>query len=378
MTLQYEPSAISQNCATDNAYKKSHSELKNTIDPLVTDPAADSKADYAKIATGWEEAVNTFSARLKRSSAAAWTGNAATKAQEAITKYTSEALDLTPALKELSTRVDEAITAVQNTKKNLTGYSDDDQDWWNPGDWFDGDPAAKAEESAQKIFQEQYIKPLTESDKLIPILPTPQDPTDPDKSLDNGGQPPSGTPYNGGNTPSPSTIPSNTDTPSPSTVPANTDTPSPSTVAQSTGVPSTGVPTTGVPTTGAPTTPATTNVPSSGVPTSAVPRTGTPGTKGTPRSGNPSSGVPTTSTPKSVSAVPGTNAAAAGTGSGKGTGTGAGRNGMPGMGGMGNRGGGKGDEDDEHKIPDYLIQDRETELLGVQPKVLPPGGVIGG
>lgn len=32
----------------------------------------------------------------------------------------------------------------------------------------------------------------------------------------------------------------------------------------------------------------------------------------------------------------------------------------------------------EHKIPDYLVQDRTTELLGEQPRVLPPGGVIGG
>ncbi|MGW0246722.1 hypothetical protein ACWDYH_08790 [Nocardia goodfellowii] len=44
---------------------------------------------------------------------------------------------------------------------------------------------------------------------------------------------------------------------------------------------------------------------------------------------------------------------------------------------MVNRGGGQGDDDGEHKIPDYLIQDRETELLGEQPRVLPAGGVIG-
>jgi hypothetical protein len=39
---------------------------------------------------------------------------------------------------------------------------------------------------------------------------------------------------------------------------------------------------------------------------------------------------------------------------------------------------GKGDDNEEHKTPDYLVQDRTTELLGVQPRVLPPGGVIGG
>lgn len=38
---------------------------------------------------------------------------------------------------------------------------------------------------------------------------------------------------------------------------------------------------------------------------------------------------------------------------------------------------GKNDDEDEHKTPDYLVQDRTTELLGEQPRVLPPGGVIG-
>ncbi|TLF76435.1 PPE domain-containing protein [Nocardia cyriacigeorgica] len=57
---------------------------------------------------------------------------------------------------------------------------------------------------------------------------------------------------------------------------------------------------------------------------------------------------------------------------------GMGRGGMP-MGMMppgGARGKG-GDDEDEHKTPDYLVQDRTTELLGEQPRVLPPGGVIG-
>lgn len=38
---------------------------------------------------------------------------------------------------------------------------------------------------------------------------------------------------------------------------------------------------------------------------------------------------------------------------------------------------GQGDDDDERQTPDYLVQDRTTELLGEQPRVLPPGGVIG-
>lgn len=55
----------------------------------------------------------------------------------------------------------------------------------------------------------------------------------------------------------------------------------------------------------------------------------------------------------------------------------AGRPGMPGF-GMPAAARGKGEDDEEHKTPDYLVQDRTTELLGEQPRVLPPGGVIGG
>lgn len=55
----------------------------------------------------------------------------------------------------------------------------------------------------------------------------------------------------------------------------------------------------------------------------------------------------------------------------------AGRAGMPGMMAPGARGANR-DEDDEHDIPDYLIYDRGSELLGTQPPALPPGGVIGG
>ncbi|MFR9750753.1 WXG100 family type VII secretion target [Nocardia sp. 004] len=78
-----------------------------------------------------------------------------------------------------------------------------------------------------------------------------------------------------------------------------------------------------------------------------------------------------------VPAGPGTGSPAAPAARGTGTGM-RGMGGMPGMmGGIPGRGGGK-DDEAEHKTPDYLIQDRETELIGRLPRVLPPGGVIGG
>ena len=50
---------------------------------------------------------------------------------------------------------------------------------------------------------------------------------------------------------------------------------------------------------------------------------------------------------------------------------------MGGMGGMGSGGRGGKEDESEHSTPDYLVYDRESELLGTLPPVLPPGGVIG-
>lgn len=207
MTFEYEKSKIAAQSATDNASSQSHIVLKNTFDPLVTDPAAESKADYAKIAEGWEYSVQIFAARIKRSSESAWSGTAATTAQQSISDYATDALNLTPALRELSTRVDEALTAVINTKRDIVPYSDDPQSWWNPGDWFDGNPEADAEELARKVVQEKYINPIAQTDHSIPVLPIPKDPTNP--SGDPGGTPGSGTPSTG----SPSTGSPTTGTP---------------------------------------------------------------------------------------------------------------------------------------------------------------------
>lgn len=46
---------------------------------------------------------------------------------------------------------------------------------------------------------------------------------------------------------------------------------------------------------------------------------------------------------------------------------------MPGM--MSPGAGKRGEDDDEHKTPDYLIQDREEELFG--PRIVSLGGVLG-
>lgn len=374
-STQYEQSLVALRGATDHASSKSHIELMNTFNPLLPHDAATSASDdYAKIATGWEESVKTFAARIRRSSESAWDGTAATAARQAISEYATDALNFTPALKLLSTRVGDAISAVDNTKKNITPYSDDPQSWANPGDWFDGNPEKDAEESARQVVQDQYVTPIAEADKFVPVLPKPKDPVkasevpnpvDTGNGNDTGngtGSPntnPQGTNPEGTNpqgTNPEGTTPEGT-TPEGTEDPAKTD--DPSTSPQSTN-------------------PEGTN-PQSTAPQPTTPSPGTP--SGTPSPGTPSLGTPslgTTPSPgKTVPGGPSSTATIAGTGKPSGTST-QGRNGMPGMGGMPGGRGGQGDEDDEHSTPDYLIYDRGTELLGSQPPALPPGGVIGG
>ncbi|MEU4836724.1 hypothetical protein [Nocardia testacea] len=146
---------------------------------------------------------------------------------------------------------------------------------------------------------------------------------------------------------------------------AGTEEDSQTTTAGSTENPTTQQPnttTTGTPT-GDPqrTTPSTTTG-SPSVSTGAPP--GTPG--GTPQVHTPG---------KTVTATPGGPNTAAGSPSAAATAAGTSR-GMSGMPGMMSAGAGKrGEDDDEHKTPDYLIQDREEELFG--PRISALGGVLG-
>ncbi|MBF6423481.1 hypothetical protein GV791_30305 [Nocardia cyriacigeorgica] len=113
--------------------------------------------------------------------------------------------------------------------------------------------------------------------------------------------------------------------------------------------------------------------------TSGIPGGGFPG--GTGGTGGSRGGTGTGGTPGAGRSLPGggvgQSGGAGGTNAAAARAAGMGRAGMP-MGMMPPGGArGKGDDEDEHKTPDYLVQDRTTELLGEQPRVLPPGGVIG-
>ncbi|MFD3706256.1 WXG100 family type VII secretion target [Nocardia sp. NPDC058658] len=377
--LEFEISAIAQRCATDNMSNVSHIVLKNTFDPLVTDPATEAKADYAKIAAGWQRDVETFAARINRSSASAWSGTAATAARQAISDYATDAQNLTPALNALSTRVGEAVDAVQKTKTEMPKYTEDPQSWF---DWLDGDPDKDAEAAAQKVAQNQYVTPITNTAAAIPVLPQPKDPVS-SKDLPQGDGGNGGSNGGGGGTGNPATTPQST-TDNPTTEDPTTEDPQLSTDEDDTTEDedsSTPESTTPQSTTPESTTPQSAG-PSSGQPGSGSPTGGSPaGSGGSPGGSGVGAGVGVGAGGSPGKAVPGTPAGVrAGTGVAASAGsTAAGRNGMPGMGGMGAGGGrgGNGSEDDEHTTPDYLVYDRESELLGTQPPALPPGGVIG-
>ncbi|WP_280461175.1 hypothetical protein [Nocardia carnea] len=102
--------------------------------------------------------------------------------------------------------------------------------------------------------------------------------------------------------------------------------------------------------------------------------TGTPGSPGMPGGAPPQNQAPGKTVPGAPGGTPngptgGPAAAAAAAGASRGM------SGMPGMmgGGAGAR---RGEDDEEHKVPDYLVHDREEELFGAQPQLL--DGVLGG
>ncbi|MCX0271186.1 hypothetical protein NLM24_10805 [Nocardia zapadnayensis] len=124
--------------------------------------------------------------------------------------------------------------------------------------------------------------------------------------------------------------------------------------------------------------PSTTTGTPTGDPQRTTPSTTTTGSPSV-STGNPAGmpgGTPQPQTPgKTVTGTPGGPNTSTGSPSAASTaaGTSRGMSGMPGM--MSSGAGKRGEEDDEHKTPDYLIQDREEELFG--PRISALGGVLG-
>ncbi|MEU2121029.1 WXG100 family type VII secretion target [Nocardia niwae] len=364
-----------------------HSQINDTFKPLDPTDAFTQADTYWQARNEWERGVETFARSIQTSIAQAWSGPAAEQSKSAIAKYTGDAQNLTTSLEELYYRVRDAATAIADTKKAIPDLVDipfEDR-IFHPRRWNLSSERFLAEQSARVAMNEYYVQPFNEMDGKIPVLPTPVGPT---ASVDIPAPPPGGyqSDDDGGPTPNgPGTNPTATESgtsadenndgqPEGTSAEEQQSTDEPAQDQQSSDTTADDTSTTPAGVDPTSTTPASTTDPAKTAPTT-TPAPHNPGTPGSP--GTPS----TTSQPQPGRSVPGTPgtpntsvnpaAAARATSGLRGT------SGMPGMMAPGARGGGK-DDESEHKTPDYLItQENTDELLGEPPRTL-PGGVIGG
>ncbi|MGY4102829.1 WXG100 family type VII secretion target [Nocardia sp. R16R-3T] len=368
----YEPTRINNGEHSDSW---EHPDIKDAFNPLDPTDAINQAEKYWKVHQDWEQGVETFARSIQNSIAQAWSGPAAEKSKESIQNYTNDARNLTPALAELYSRVSDAAVAISETKKALpdpvvvtwTSWA------WPPHRWDLQREQNEESEKARKAMDEQYVRPFSSLDGKIPVLSAPTSPT---KSVDITAPRPGGDDggtNSGGPGNSPGTTGSGTESegkPDTSKEQGEQTTPE-QTQASSTNPTTASTTPTGTDPTQ--TTPSTLTDPGKTTPT-GLSTTSTPGSPGSPTgAGSPNQPSPG----RTTQGVPGATGTA-GTTTTSTTAAGRGTSGIAGMGGMGGgRSGGKNDES-EHKIPEYLINQENTdELLGEMPKTV-FGGVIGG
>lgn len=346
---------------------------------------------WRRLTEGTQAAVDAYRAEMERVLAEKWVGQSGNAAIEAVKSYATESAKLPTAFQMVANGIDYMEGLLGQAKiaipppEELSGF--DEFVGHIPGNGVikaAKHRANEAEADAQLFMIGTYQPGATTVDRQTPVLPVPVNTVGdngpggtPNMNVDNGtGTPssttPSGTPGNPAGTENPETAPADPED-------ASTEQSTDQQATDSDGTPDD---TDSADTTPTSTTP--TNTTPSTVPTSTTPTTDRPTTSVDPRTGTPSptTSVPgTTSTPdpgRSVPGSPNNNTAAVAPAARTGTGTGTrGMSGMPGMMGAG-RGANSGDDENERKTPDYLVQDREHELIGRLPPTLPAGGVIGG
>ncbi|WP_028479798.1 PPE domain-containing protein [Nocardia sp. CNY236] len=382
---------------------------------------------WRRLTAAVDDSITEYDATIQRVVGEMWSGQAANAAVDGVREYASRAQQLPTAFQMVANGIDLMEGYLSQSKmsipepEELNGF--DEVVGHVPGNGvfkMAKHRANEAEAAAQQVMTNIYQPGSVTVDSQTPILPVAKNTI----GLGDLGQGSRGTigpePGNTGNDPGAMNIenptssqtghsPTGTDTPwdpgEQSTDPASvTMAATPQTTAQSATTPGIGSPGgagSGVPGSGAS---------GMGGLGSAVPGTGAggsgtagpgrniPSPRGSGTSTGPGAGARGAGT--GMRAMPGTGAGGSGAGgpgrsvsgprgggvlAGPGAGspaaaargTGAGMGGMPGMaGGAPGRGGGK-DDEVERTTPDYLIQERETELIGELPKVLPPGGAIG-
>lgn len=371
--------------ATREAFKTwTHQQIWEALNGNSELPAVAS-ADINAGADGWRRlagdlsaALDTFAKNVDTVINDKWGGQSANAAVEGTRTFTTEAQKLTKSFEMVANGIDLMQGYLAQAKMSIvppvevSGF--DGFVGHIPGNGVVKAAKHRANEAqaqAQDLMIEFYQPGVTAVDTRTPVLPVTKSPVG---DGPGGPQPagPAGTQNPVGTNPA-GTNPSGTNPAG--TNPQDTATPGQETPQNSAANPAgTETP--------ASTTPSTTTTPAHTVPLEEPvgrPNTTTPGSpSGTPMVATPGGQQPAGTPGRTVSATPGSPNQSTGpaTRSGSPAAT-RGMSGMPGaMGGAGAQRG-RGEGDDEHKTPDYLVQDRATELLGEQPRVLPPGGVIG-
>ncbi|MEV0684011.1 hypothetical protein AB0I35_09115 [Nocardia sp. NPDC050378] len=343
---------------------------------------------WRRLTTGTETAVDNYRTDFERVLTEKWSGASGSAAIEAVKSYTTEAAKLPTTFQMVANGIDYMEGLLGQAKIAIPKPEEvsafDEFVGHIPGNGVvkaAQHRANEAEADARLFMIGTYQPGALTVDQQTPVLPLPQNNvTDPGggvpgdgstgdangggNNTDNGGGAstnPAGTPENPtAETPqsaTPGDDQADDDTDDDSTSPASTESPA--------------------------TTPATTPTTTPAAPGDSKlgsPGAGSPGS-GSPGSGSPGSGVPGgAGVPAAGRSVAGTPGAAGAQNSGARAAASAagarGMSGMPGMMGGGGRGGGR-DDENEHTTPDYLVHDREHELIGQLPPTLPPGGVIG-
>ncbi|WP_446221748.1 PPE domain-containing protein [Nocardia sp. IBHARD005] len=352
-------------------------------DPGVSAADINAGADaWRRLTTTVDELITTYDATIARVIGEMWSGQAANAAVDGVREYATQAKQLPTAFQLVANGIDLMEGYLAQAKMAIP--EPEELSTWDkiagaiPGNGLlkgDRHQYNEAEAAAQELMTNFYSPGSVQVDGQTPVLPVAKNTLgelgDGDR---NGGGPGTNTNQPGGGDTGRSTNPATT-TEDPST--GDPETTEPDTEDVTTGDDDT---------TSASTTPETTPTTPAGTP-ATTPTGGVPSGSGAPGSGSPSAGAPGSGLPGSGSPVAGIaqpgkpgagsaggvgNSAAAARGPGSGT------RGMPGMMGGGGAGRGQGGDDEtEHKIPDYLIHERESELIGQLPAALPPGGVIG-
>lgn len=351
------------------------------VDATAVNAGADG---WRRLTTGTETAVTNYRNSFERVLSEKWSGQSGNAAIEAVKSYTTDATKLPTAFQMVANGIDHMQGLLGQSKiaipkpDDVSGF--DEFISHIPGNGVvkaAKHRATEAEEDARLFMIGTYQPGSVIVDGKTPVLPLPQNNTEnpgdggPGTRNGNDGTT-NGTTNNNGTTPgtNPAGTQENPGTTSPQTTDTGddqnddgTDDSTDDSTSPSSTDPSATTPATTTPGTGQPTTPGDTK------------------TGGSPGAGSPGSGVPTGAgvpgAGRSVSGTPG-GAAAGARAATAGTAGARGMSGMPGMMGGGGRGGNGKDDENEHTSPDYLIQDRESELIGQLPPTLPAGGVIGG